>query len=117
MRSFEIVERTGCSSHYVFVVIRAYTMHKRLVILAGFVCTLGFSNVSIAQQQPDDAVASGTVSQTPQVAALTNQFHVLDAQVVNPVEFAPPGTIEDNSADLDDRTATDAPRRLQSAIR
>jgi hypothetical protein len=91
-------------------------MRMRLGIVLGLVCSMGFAGGTFAQEQTGTPVAVDLTNKSPQIAALTGRFHILDTRSA-PVEIAPPGTVEDDSEISDNRTATDVPRRLRSSYR
>ncbi len=86
-------------------------MRMRFGIFA-LIFTVGFTTGALAQEQTNTQPAVDLTNRSPQVAVLTDQFHVLNSRASAPVEIAPPGTIDDDSDVTDDRTATDMPRSL-----
>jgi hypothetical protein len=76
------------------------------------VCAAGLTNGALAQEQTNTQPAVDLTNRSPQVAVLTDQFHMLDVRASSPTEIAPPGTINDDSEMSDDRIATDMPRSL-----
>jgi len=86
-------------------------MRKWFGIFA-LICAAGFTSGTFAQEQINTQSAVDLTNKSPQVAVLTDRYHVLDTRVSAPVEIAPPGTVDDDSDVSDDRTATDMPRNL-----